>query len=1154
MKCPKCQFQNRDGANFCLQCGGELGRQCPRCSKTLPSGALFCDECGHDLRAPREPTPIDYSRPQSYTPKFLADKILTTRSSIEGERKVVTVLFADAANYTAISERLDPEEVHQLMDGCFKILIDEIHRHEGSINQFTGDGVMALFGAPLAHEDHAQRACHAALSIQKAMAGYGDKTKTDYGVDFKLRIGLNSGPVIVGSIGDDLRMDYTAVGDTTNLAARMESLAEPASILVSESTHKLTRDFFEFEPLRKLRVKGKAATQDAYRLVKPGDVETRIGASVAKGLTRFVGRDKEMACLMEAFERARSGSGQVVGIVGEAGVGKSRLIFELKNLLAQDKYTYLEGRCLHYGGSMAYLPVLDILKSYFHIEEKDREFQIEKKIEERILQFNENLRGVLPPFYELLSLPVDNDSYLKLEPKQKREKTFEAIRDLLVQEAQNKPIILVFEDLHWIDKTSEEFLSYLIAWLAHTHILLILLYRPEYTHSWGSKSYYTKIGVDQLSGAASADLVQAILEAGEVVSEIRELILTRTAGNPLFMEELTHSLLENGSIQKKNRQYVLSREASEIQVPDTIQGIIAARMDRLEDSLKRIMQVASVIGREFAFRILQMITGMKKDLKSYLFNLQGLEFIYEKRLFPELEYIFKHALTQEVAYESLLLKKRKEIHEKIVRAIEELYSERLEEFYEVLAYHATAAGQKERAMEYLMGAAKRAHRVAAHREEITLLKDALKIAEENEREDLLSDLHGRRGRAYAAIGMWKDARLELEEALRRLPSKAIEEQGEVMADIAVACFWLRDTSGLRDYSHKALSIAKKVKRLDLESAAISGLAGADSLEGLLPSSMKRYKTAITQSKRHGTTPPAHALEFYSLELYWVGKLEEAIEWSREAVHTFRDRGETFLLLRALSNLGISLASRGRYAEALEIFEEIQQLGREYGLGRPLARSMVMLGGVHLELYDFSRAQTITEEARRIATSFNFPPPIISADIDLLFNFARTGKPDRAVRMANEVAKAVEQTSDWHGWLWKMRLTQAHAEIELALGNGQKAIQFAEQSLRQSQMTGRLKYHAAALETRGKARILTGKKKSEGIGDLRKAIRLTRSVQDPLMFIRPAYALLCIEKNEALLAEANRVVMQIKESLARTPLYRPFKQSELVRKLSQLGES
>jgi class 3 adenylate cyclase/tetratricopeptide (TPR) repeat protein len=727
MKCLRCQLENREGAKFCLECGEKLELKCPECGKTLPFKAKFYDECGSDLKRPKGAPAVDYSQPQSYTPKHLAAKILTTRSSIEGERKLVTVLFADVANYTSISEKLDPEEVHQIMDGAFKILMDEIHKYEGTINQFTGDGVMALFGAPVAHEDHAQRACYAALCIRKALFPYAKKLKEDYWIDFKMRIGLNSGPVIVGVIGDDLRMDYTAVGDTTNLASRMESLAGPGGILVSENTERLARSFFAFRPLGKREVKGKKEPQEAFELIKAGEIATRIQAAASRGLTRFVGRKRSMAALMAAYEKAKGGSGQVVGMVGEAGVGKSRLLWEFRNRLKQDEPTYLEGRCLHYGDSFPYLPLLDILRSFFDVKEDDREFVTQEKLEGKIRDLDKNLQSDLPSFQDLLSVQVEDTDYLSLEPKKKKERNFEAIRNLLIREGQRKTTIVAIEDLHWIDETSEEFLDYLIGFLATSRLLLILLYRPEHTHQWGSKSYYNHIGLDQLTMKSSAELVQGILKGGEITPELSELILRRAAGNPLFMEELTRTLLENGSIEKRDSQYVLNLQPADIQIPDTIQGIIAARIDRLDDSLKRIMQVASVIGREFAYRILQAIMEIKEGLKSHLISLQGLEFSHEKNLFPELEYIFKHAITQEVAYNSLLHKKRREIHGKIGKAVEQIYPERLEEFYEMLAYHYSNSHHPEKAVSYLKLAGQKAMRRFSPAEAFRFYKDAMGI-------------------------------------------------------------------------------------------------------------------------------------------------------------------------------------------------------------------------------------------------------------------------------------------------------------------------------------------------------------------------------------------------------------------------------------------
>lgn len=597
-----------------------------------------------------------------------------------------------------MSEKLDPEEVHQIMDGFFKILMDEIHRFEGTINQFTGDGIMAFFGAPVAHEDHAQRACYAALSIQKAIQEYGDKVEKETRVPFKMRIGLNSGQVIVGAIGDDLRMDYSALGDTTNLAARIEQAAKPGTILISEQVHRIVESYFVSNHLSKLDVKGKDEPQKAYELVQASEVTTRLEASAARGLTSFVGRKKSMAALMEIWEKVESRSGQVVGIVGEAGVGKSRLLLEFRNRLSQGESVFLQGQCLHYGANMPYLPIMDIVKTHFGITEDDREYIVRKKIREGL---GANLADAILPLQELLSLKADDESFGQLEAKEKKERTFEALRDLLLKMSEQQPLILAIEDLHWIDNTSQEFLDYLIGWIATKPVMLLLLYRPEYAHQWGSRSFYNRIGIDHLGPESSMDLVRAMLAEGEVAPELRDLILERASGNPLFMEEFTHNLQEEGTIRKEDDRYVLKGSISEIDVPETVQGIIAARMDRLEDNLKRTMQVASVIGRDFAYRILQRISGMKEELKSYLLNLQGLEFIFEKSLFPELEYIFKHALTRDVAYNSLLQKRRKEIHEQIGLAIEELYADRLEELYEVLSHHFCMSDNHTKTMKYL---------------------------------------------------------------------------------------------------------------------------------------------------------------------------------------------------------------------------------------------------------------------------------------------------------------------------------------------------------------------------------------------------------------------------------------------------------------------
>lgn len=926
MRCTKCQTENSATRKFCRECGAKLQLVCPECgSENLPDDK-FCGECGHNLKKTKEASPIDYSEPQSYTPKFLADKILTTRTSIEGERKLVTVLFADVSDFTSISEKLDPEEVHQIMDGCFKILMNEIHQYEGTINQFTGDGVMALFGAPVAYEDHARRACQSALNIQKAMHQFGQTINRTYDMEFKLRIGLNSGTVVVGAIGDDLRMDYTAVGDTTNLAARMESMAAAGTILVSENTFKLARDFFEFESLGKVAVKGKAKPQDMYRLIKPGPIETRIEASLAKGWTKFVGRQKEINTLTGAFDKVRGGSGQVVGTVGEAGVGKSRLLIEMSKAISKEEYTYLEGRCLPYGGAMPYLPMRDIVRAFFSIQDGDQEFIIKSKLQEKISQLDIQPETILPPLQELLSLGVDDEKYLQLDPGVKKMRTFEAIRDLLLRQGQNKPVIVAVDDLHWIDNSSQEFLSYLIEWLANTHILLILLYRPEYTHQWGNKSYYSQISLDQFTRQTSAALVQAILEGGAVVPKLNELIYNRAGGNPLFVEELTHNLLENGTIEKKDRQFYLARDTSDILVPDNIQGIIAARLDRVEENLKKVLQMASVIGREFAFRILQTILGMSENLKSQMLDLQGLEFISEKNLFPELEYIFKHALTQEVAYNSLLQNRRREIHAKIGNAIEAIYPDRLEEYYELLAHHYERSNNQDKALEYLGFANQKAANISAMEEAKNFFDKAMQLLDSQpdssvNQERRISLIVNQMivFELLLNIPEYYDLLIRYEPMAQKSGNQG--QLGALYSRIAECEWWFGDYHKAIENANKAIDLAEASGRIEDAAFAYSPLQFCYFFIG------EFEKVVALKDQVLRLTDQQFNLRWYvwalcaaSLSRACLGRWNQALSLGSQAYQTAKEYGDNSLISFASWSIACAYTWQGDLKQAIEYAE------------------------------------------------------------------------------------------------------------------------------------------------------------------------------------------------------------------------------------------
>ncbi len=818
MKCPACKTNNLESARYCNQCGSSMAALCPACGQPNPADSKFCNQCGKRLDGSRSTPPRQERQPLAYTPRFLADKILTSRASIEGERKLVTVLFADVAGFTAMSEKLDPEEMHSIMDGCFTILMEEIHKFEGTINQFTGDGVMALFGAPLAHEDHAQNACYAALAIQKALKGYSAEIQQRFGVAFNMRIGLNSGPVVVGAIGDDLRMDYTAVGDTTNLSARMESLAEPGTIRVSLNTVQLVREYFKFRVLAVTQVKGKTEPQETFELNGASRVTSRLDASAAHGLTAYAGRQEELAILTEAVKKTFSGKGQVVGIKGDPGAGKSRLIYELRRSIGK-QLLCLEGRCVQFGKPIAFLPLRDILRTYLDSSEVDDPQSVTQKIRHHIEQLGFEADDALAAFQDLLALPVDSRTWPALSPKERKERTFETLREFLLYASRKDPLMLVVEDLHWIDNASEAFLDFLIEALNGTAILLLLIYRPEYRHDWANRPDFREIMLAQLPQESGTEVIGSILGNADVDSALIRFVLQRTDGNPLFMEELTRTLLENGSIRVESGRYGLDKTADTTKVPENIHGIIAARMDSLEDEVKRVGQLAAVIGRDFALRVLQSITGQKENLDASLETLQEMGFIYRKNRYPELTYTFKHALTQEVAYKSLLRRKRARYHADVAGAIERLYAQRIEESYEVLAYHYDRSQDAQKAYEYLRFSGEKAIRIHFLWEAYDYFKKALGALDrlphgDNPRQQELEVLH-LMVIPIIALGLPEDSLTYLDKGVR--VSKALEDHSSMTrfyGNIGVYYMNRGDYDQGTAYTQRAFETAERIGDVD----------------------------------------------------------------------------------------------------------------------------------------------------------------------------------------------------------------------------------------------------------------------------------------------------------------------------------------------------
>jgi len=683
--CPRCGQENPDEARFCWHCGAQLAISCPGCGATQPPGARFCPECGRAVTAGPAPA--------GYTPAHISEQILPVRSAIEGERKHVSVLFCDIVRSSSLATELGPEEFHLVIDRFFRIALAEVHRYEGTVNQFLGDGFMALFGAPIAHEDHARNAVLAALAIAAR-------------TEVPVRFGINSGLVVVGTIGDDLRVDYTAFGDTTVLAARLQAAAAPGAVLVSQQTAGLVRGYFQLEQVAPVQVK--------ERTVRPLRV-TGLGSRTARldsgsNLSPFTGRDRELAELRRMLEIVENGEGQVVGLAGDPGLGKSRLAWEFCQL-AEDDAAVLEGRCRTYGAAVAYLPLFELVRSACGIVADEAPDLIGTKIERKIktLELDVSLAHYLRHAF---GLPTGDPGVAALDPVAIRACTFEALSRLLVAEAGRRPLVVLIEDLHWIDQTSEEFLAGFVDELPSVPIMLLATYRPGYSPPWPAKSFTSQLALRPLSAAASEKIVASILNVGDPAAAA---IAERGEGNPFFLEELARA----------TRDQVADKEG--VAVPETVQQVLAARIDRLTADQKAALQVAAVLGREFSLDLAEEVWDGDVSLEARLQELKGLEFLRERHGGPERIFVFTHALTREVAYDGMLEARRRELHGRVGASLEYSQASQRFEHSELLAYHYARSAVPARAIPYLAAAGARAKDRYANEEAIQLYRKALSI-------------------------------------------------------------------------------------------------------------------------------------------------------------------------------------------------------------------------------------------------------------------------------------------------------------------------------------------------------------------------------------------------------------------------------------------
>jgi predicted ATPase/class 3 adenylate cyclase len=895
MECINCHFENPEEMQFCGKCGAKLKRVCPQCKFANPPQFAFCGKCGHPFgdASPSSPQDIPFdeklTKIQKYLPQGLTEKILSQRDRIEGERKQVTVMFCDLEQYTALAGMLGSEKTYQLMDEIYELLIHEVHRYQGTINELTGDGILALFGAPIALEDAPQMAVRSALSVQKEMARISEEKH----ISLKMRIGIHSGTVVVGTLGNDLRVDFKAVGDTVNLAARLEQLSAAGSILVSESTLRLTEGLFRFEALGDKIVKGKTDPIAVYRILGSGRSRSRFEARAQKGLTRFVGRERELEILGDCLERARKEKGQAVSIVAEAGMGKSRLLYELRKSLANEDVTFLEGRCVSYGQNIPYLPVIDVLKDNFRIQADDGPRQIHAKIKRGWKQIapdaDQAVNETLPYLLELFSVENGFDALKNIDPDIKRHKTFEVLKELCLKGSRVRPLVIVFEDLHWIDRTTEDTIKLLIENIPGARILLLLTFRSNYIPPWGGKTYYSQLTLNRLANSESLNMIHALLDVQETAEDLGGLILEKSEGVPFFIEEYTKSLQESGSVTKTDGRCHLSADLSSFSIPETLHDLLMSRVDKLPEGAKEILQIGSVIEREFGWILLKEVTGLEEmELLARLSHLKGAELIFERGIFPQVNYIFQHALTRELVYHSLLTEKRQECHRRIGEAMEKIFSDRLEEHSPILALHFTQGGDADKGYIYHHAAGNLAARSYANQEALEHFREAWRLTDEcgpdSKKIERRLDTAVKLAEVMETIGEFEPT-LELLQKL--LPST---EDPDHLSNAARIRYWMGHTLGnlgryddARIYLKQSLEISQKIRNIEIEGSAHDYLGQLDFFQAYFKSAVEHMQAAIkcqTEAGNPSRLPWSYAFKaliFCNLKGVdkWAPVMEEA---------------------------------------------------------------------------------------------------------------------------------------------------------------------------------------------------------------------------------------------------------------------------------------
>jgi class 3 adenylate cyclase/tetratricopeptide (TPR) repeat protein len=1033
MKCPRCQQQNPPQAKFCLECATALALRCTNCGTQLPAGAKFCFECATPVSGSGSPPRL--ASPEAYTPQHLAERILNSKAALEGERKQVTVLFADVKGSMELLADRDPEEARKILDPILERMMEAVHRYEGTVNQVMGDGIMALFGAPLAHEDHAVRACYAALRMQDSIRRYAEEVHRSAGVPLHIRVGVNSGEVVVRSIGSDLRMDYTAVGQTTHLAARMEQMAMAGSTLMTAETWRLAEGLVEVKPLGPVAVKGLGEPVEVYEVVGAGAARSRLQAAAARGLTRFVGRSAELDQLFRALERARGGHGQVVGVVGEPGVGKSRLFWELVQSPRTRDCLVIESGSVSYGKATAYLPVIELLRVYFQVSGRDDARKIREKVSGKLVTLDESLLSAAPAFLALLDVAPDDRAWQGLDPPQRRQRTLDALKRLLLRESQLQPLVLVFEDLHWIDSESQALLDDLIESVPTAQMLLLVNYRPGYEHRWGRKTYYAQIRIDPLQSQNAEELLDSLLGADPRLWTLKEHLIERTEGNPFFLEESVRALVETRALVADGQGYQLTSDVTTLHVAPTVQAVLAARIDRLPSEEKQLLQAAAVIGKDVPFTLLRAISDLPEEaLQRDIALLRTAEFLYETTLFPDRNFTFKHALTHDVAYSSLLNERRRDMHARIVGAIETSYPDRLAEHIEQVAQHAFRGEAWAKALIYLRQAGAKAISRCAYRPAIAYLNEALVALQHMPQSD-------------DAIEQAIDVRCDLRNAHMVFGEhERMVEHVHTAEELAVALGDQARLSRVLSYTSANFFIAGEHRRA-LDSAE-RGQAAAARLDDFRLESDLNLRLAIVH----------HALANYPRARELTERNIDALAGHR-SYRAFSGPNLTVVLSHAY--LVRTLAECGEFDKAVSLGEAAVRIAESVEYLNSLVVALCFLGAAHLRRGDLGVAIPVLEHDVRHCQAADILTVLAWAAPCLGLAYALSGRGSEALPLLEQGLEHGAKVTGDHAW--QMGVI---GEGYLAVGQVHEASMFAERSLRRSRGAQERGYEAWALRLLG----------------------------------------------------------------------------------------